>query len=101
MTNDSMRCSLSLPPAGWYCPRTPGHNGPCAAVRDPWWIRLIDWLTTPISKPATVEYRYPDSGFPELRAWREYGSYPNTQTAQEVVANKTRSATTAEYRIKT
>ena len=23
--------SCTLPPTGWYCTRTPGHEGPCAA----------------------------------------------------------------------
>lgn len=23
--------ACTIPPAGWYCTRTPGHEGPCAA----------------------------------------------------------------------
>jgi len=27
------RCNI--PPEGWYCTRTPGHSGPCAALPEP------------------------------------------------------------------
>lgn len=26
-----MSDSCTVPPAGWFCTRTPGHEGPCAA----------------------------------------------------------------------
>jgi hypothetical protein len=27
-------------PKGWNCTRGIGHDGPCAAVKAPWWARL-------------------------------------------------------------
>lgn len=27
-------------PAGWSCTREAGHDGPCAAVKVPWYVRL-------------------------------------------------------------
>jgi hypothetical protein len=29
------RLTCDVPPAGWYCTRRPGHEGPCAAVPEP------------------------------------------------------------------
>jgi hypothetical protein len=26
---------------GWFCHRMPGHEGPCALRRWPWWRRLF------------------------------------------------------------
>lgn len=28
-------------PKGWKCTREAGHDGPCAAVKVPWYIRLL------------------------------------------------------------
>lgn len=27
----------TIPPKGWRCTRDAGHEGPCAAVKIPWW----------------------------------------------------------------
>ena len=29
------------PPTGWRCTREAGHEGPCAAVRVPWYSRTL------------------------------------------------------------
>lgn len=30
----AFRAQCPIPPPGWSCTRTPGHDGPCAAVPD-------------------------------------------------------------------
>lgn len=52
------------------------------------------------AKQVVVEYRYPNWPFKWAREWRKFGAYADTETAQAVIAAKTRSATSAEYRIK-
>lgn len=32
-----MTMACERPPKGWKCTRDAGHDGPCAAVKVPWW----------------------------------------------------------------
>lgn len=47
------------------------------------------------AKPVVVEYRYPF-----MKEWGLFGCYADIETAQAVIAIKTRAAHCAEYRIK-
>lgn len=42
---DATECQL--PPQGWSCTRSPGHDGPCAAVEEPfarfWRAEIEGW----------------------------------------------------------
>lgn len=48
------------------------------------------------AKPVVVEYRYPAF----MAGWFKFGAYADVATAQAVIANKTRTRHSAEYRIK-
>lgn len=37
-------------PKGWKCTRDAGHDGPCAAVKVPWYERLTDAVGTAIGE---------------------------------------------------
>jgi hypothetical protein len=45
-TGDNMACNI--PPKGWKCTRDAGHSGPCAALKIPWYIRLLNAIGTAI-----------------------------------------------------
>lgn len=48
-----------------------------------------------------VEYRYPSLPMARARSWSKFGAYPDLATAQQVIANKTRSGSSgAEFRIR-
>jgi hypothetical protein len=36
--------SCDKAPKGWKCTRDAGHAGPCAAVKVPWYVRVLDAL---------------------------------------------------------
>jgi hypothetical protein len=48
-------------PAGWWCSRTPGHDGPCAARPDPGTYPIRSTAHTELDEPA------PDDAEPGLR----------------------------------
>lgn len=52
------------------------------------------------ARPVIVEYRYPGFLLPWAREWSKFGSYADIATAQQVIANKTRTRSHAEYRIR-
>ena len=31
-------------PKGWKCTRDVGHDGPCAAVKIPWWKQVLNQI---------------------------------------------------------
>lgn len=37
-------------PKGWQCTRDEGHNGPCAAVKVPWYKRAANAIGTAIGE---------------------------------------------------
>lgn len=53
-----------LPPEGWYCPREPGHDGPCAAGKS---SLGQDWVSRMTSATAP-DMTTPSSDTPEMTA---------------------------------
>jgi hypothetical protein len=60
------RCTV--PPAGWYCTREPGHDGPCAAHP----VEMTGWASPSLGRAyAEVERlranlaQHPESGIDE------------------------------------
>jgi hypothetical protein len=38
--------SCNKAPKGWHCTRATGHDGPCAAVKLPWYTQLLQAVGT-------------------------------------------------------
>jgi hypothetical protein len=52
-------------------------------------------------KTVVVEIRYPGLNLPFARDWHKFGAYEDRETAETVIANKTRGGNgRPEYRIK-
>ena len=37
-------------PSGWKCTRQSGHDGPCAAIKVPWYVRVLNAIGTGIGE---------------------------------------------------
>ena len=80
-----------LPPAGWNCTRTPGHEGPCAAVPQPseaaplGYVERaqLEWLARNTSETASIQLWRAKAPIDAVAVYRAAPSLPAAASAKE------------------
>jgi hypothetical protein len=75
----------TIPPAGWYCTRTPGHEGPCAALRSVGPTPAVERPTEPSEEAIHAAFNAIYGHAPWVGPGHQAALYRDQQRREELV----------------